>query len=99
MRLVIVKMVSNLTAFFPFLQFVSFSFAAKQQVLNDDTGPFDSKFGKLANETLELFHVPGVSIAVVDGDNVWAEVGWTSPASGFIVDIYLSNESKRFGVT
>jgi hypothetical protein len=75
MRLVIIKMFSNLTTFLPFLQFVSFSFAAKQQVLKDNTGPFTSKFGQLANETLGLFHVPGVSIAVVDGDNVWAEVG------------------------
>ena len=74
MRLFIVKMFSNLTAFFPFLQLVSFS-AAKQHVLKEDTGPFTSKFGQLANETLEIFHVPGVSIAVVDGDNVWAEVG------------------------
>jgi hypothetical protein len=69
-------MFSNLTGFFPFLQLLSFSFAAQQQVLKDDASdPFTSKFGHLANETLNLFHVPGVSITVVDGDNVWAEVG------------------------
>jgi hypothetical protein len=67
-------MFSNFTAFLPLLQLVSFSFAAKQQVLKDGTGPFTSKFGQLANDTLRLFNVPGVSIAVVDGDNVWAEV-------------------------
>lgn len=68
-------MFSTFTAFFPFLQLISLSSATQQQVLkNEETGPFTSKFGRLANETLELFHVPGVSIAVVDGDNVWAEV-------------------------
>lgn len=68
-------MFANFTAFVPLLQLVSLSFAAKQHVLNDDTGPFTSKFAQLVNETLGLFNVPGVSIAVVDGDNVWAEVG------------------------
>jgi hypothetical protein len=71
----VVKMFSNLTALFPILQLFSLSLASQQVLKSDDTGPFNSKFGQLANETLDLFHVPGVSIAVVDGDNVWAEVG------------------------
>ena len=68
-------MVSNFSALFALLHVVSLSFAAQQQVLGiEETGPFTTKFAQLANETLELFHVPGVSIAVVDGDSVWAEV-------------------------
>lgn len=72
-------MFSNLTAFLPFLQLLSSSSASQQHILeNDDTGPFNSRFSRLAKETLDLFHVPGLSIAVVDGDSVWAEVGWIS---------------------
>lgn len=84
-------MFSNFTAFFPLLQLISTSFASNQQVLkSDDTGPFTSKFGRLANETLELFHVPGVSIAVVDGDNVWAEVRWLCIVLSTLVHLIIS---------
>ncbi len=38
------------------------------------SGPFDAKFAKLVKETLDKWHVPGISIAVVDGDDMWAEV-------------------------
>lgn len=36
-------------------------------------GPLDAKFGSLVNETLNSWHVPGFSIAVIDGDDIWAE--------------------------
>jgi CubicO group peptidase (beta-lactamase class C family) len=34
----------------------------------------DERFEKLVQESLERWHVPGVSVAVVDGDNTWAMV-------------------------
>ena len=42
-------------------------------------GPFDKGFERLANETLERWKCPGLSIAVVDGDDTWAAV-----SSGFL---------------
>ncbi len=47
-----------------------------ESVIGDEksSGPFDEAFEKLAHATLDLWHVPGISIAVVDGDDVWAEV-------------------------
>lgn len=39
-------------------------------------GPFDEGFDKLVNKTLELWKVPGLAIAVVDGDDTWAQVGF-----------------------
>ncbi|KAH8892545.1 beta-lactamase/transpeptidase-like protein [Thozetella sp. PMI_491] len=35
--------------------------------------PFDEKFGKIVADTLTQWNVVGISLAVVDGDNVWAE--------------------------
>ncbi|PWY87986.1 beta-lactamase/transpeptidase-like protein [Aspergillus sclerotioniger CBS 115572] len=37
------------------------------------TNPLDESFKNLVHETLTQWHVPGISIAVVDGDNTWAE--------------------------
>jgi hypothetical protein len=34
-----------------------------------------SKYDKLINESIERWHVPGVSIAVVDGDSTYSKVG------------------------
>lgn len=57
-----------------FLEMQSSS-ASEQNILNDGpVNPLDAKFKKLVNDTLELWHVPGVAIAVVDGNNTWAEV-------------------------
>ena len=41
---------------------------------SDESGPLDRKFDQLVKETLELWHVPGVSVAVVEGENTWAKV-------------------------
>jgi hypothetical protein len=68
-------MFSNANAFLPLLGLFSYTFAAKQELLKaKKESPFDAKFAKLANETLDLWHVPGVAIGVVDGDDTWAEV-------------------------
>ena len=37
-------------------------------------GPFDDKFSAYINETLESWNVPGLSIAVIDGDEVYSKV-------------------------
>jgi hypothetical protein len=41
---------------------------------NPENRPLDKKFEKLVKETLETWHVPGVSVAVVDGENTYAQV-------------------------
>jgi hypothetical protein len=41
---------------------------------NPENGPLDKKFEKLVKETLGTWHVPGVSVAVVDGENTYAQV-------------------------
>jgi len=54
--------------------------AAQQHRLRSDdnanlTSPFDLKFRNKVNETLSYFHVPGISIAVVHGSEIYAQVG------------------------
>lgn len=52
---------------------------ALQQPLREDEkekGPFDKDFERLANQTLERWKCPGLSIAVVDGDDTWAAVSF-----------------------
>jgi len=53
--------------------FASFSAAAASQEPFGETvrktGPFDAEFEKLVNETLAFWKTPGLSIAVVDGDD------------------------------
>jgi hypothetical protein len=36
--------------------------------------PLNEKFDLLVKETLELWHSPSVSIAVIDGDQIWTKV-------------------------
>lgn len=36
--------------------------------------PLNENFKKLVSETLEKWHIQGISVAVVDGDDTWAEV-------------------------
>lgn len=38
------------------------------------TSPLNEDFEKLVHETLGKWHIQGVSVAVVDGDETWAEV-------------------------
>jgi hypothetical protein len=37
--------------------------------------PLNQDFKTVVEENIELWHVPGVSVGVVDGDNTWTEVG------------------------
>ena len=57
------------------LQILPFGFAAEQKVLKGGkTNPLNEDFEKLVHETLELWHVPGIAIGVVDGDSEWSQV-------------------------
>jgi hypothetical protein len=45
---------------------------------DDDAGrktPLTEEFGIFVKETLEKWKVPGMSLAVIDGEDVYAEVG------------------------
>ncbi|RYP15144.1 hypothetical protein DL765_005883 [Monosporascus sp. GIB2] len=46
---------------------------ASQHVLKGKENPLDENFGKTVRKALEKWHVPGLSIAVIDGDDTWAE--------------------------
>ncbi len=41
---------------------------------SNEDGPLNKKFEELVIDTLELWHVPGVSVAVVDGEETYAQV-------------------------
>jgi hypothetical protein len=59
------------------LGILTVSSATRQGVLKSNgngNNPFNAEFSKIVNDTLEALHVPGVSVAVVDGDEMWAEV-------------------------
>lgn len=55
---------------------------AQQKPLSDGhlpgRNPFDDKFGAFVKDTLNEWHVPGLSIAVIDHDQVFAEVNTPS---------------------
>ena len=52
-----------------------FGSAAEQKALKGGkVSPLNAKFENLVHETLELWHVPGVAIGVVDGDSEWSQV-------------------------
>lgn len=36
--------------------------------------PLDDKFGEFVQAALDRWHVPGMAVSVVDGDDTWAEV-------------------------
>lgn len=44
-------------------------------VRNDTQTPLDETFDAFARELLEEWHVPGMSVAVIDGDQIFAKVG------------------------
>jgi hypothetical protein len=79
-------MTSMSKSLLPLLQLFSFSLATQQIFLGSNgTSPFDSKFAELVDETLDTWNVPGLSIAVVDGDDIWAEV---SSSNSFCIRIF-----------
>lgn len=54
---------------------VSSSLATQQSILKDGkAGPLDERFAHLVDETLGLWQVPGLSLAVIDGDDVFSGV-------------------------
>lgn len=52
----------------------TFASEAWQKVLKGKANPLDKSFKVFVDKALEEWHVPGVSVAVVDGDETWAEV-------------------------
>ena len=65
-------MLLPLTCFF--LAYSSLSEAFQIPLSTPDTSPFTTDFDKLVAETLAHWHTPGVSIAVVDGDQTFSKV-------------------------
>jgi CubicO group peptidase (beta-lactamase class C family) len=47
---------------------------ATQKVLKGNANPLDEDFKAFAEKALEKWHVPGVSVAVIDGDKTFAGV-------------------------
>lgn len=44
-------------------------------ISKEGESPFTDEFGKHVDELLGRWHVPGMAIGVVDGDDIWTEVG------------------------
>jgi hypothetical protein len=69
------------------LQVQPLRFAAEQKALKGGkTNPLNEDFEKLVHETLELWHVPGVAIGVVDGDLEWSQV---STSDFWFISLYI----------
>ncbi len=49
--------------------------ASRVPVDGQNASPFTKDFDALVKELLEEWHVPGIAIAVVDGDETWSKVG------------------------
>jgi hypothetical protein len=64
------------------------AFGSQKVLFGGKENPLDAKLEKLAIDTLVEFHVPGLAIAVVDGDDTWAAVSlaahgkWMPPILG-----------------
>lgn len=50
---------------------------ASQKVLQGDDTRLDKAFESFALDIMQEFHVPGLAIGVVEGDNTWAAVSGT----------------------
>lgn len=49
-----------------------------QKPISDEAArgsPFTKQYAEHVNELLEKYHVPGVAVGIVDGDDIWTEVG------------------------
>ena len=61
-----------------FVALLALSHAEKQDsqkpLTDSPSAPFDSDFDTLVQETLKHLHVPGLSIAVIDGNQTYAKV-------------------------
>ncbi|CAK7271858.1 hypothetical protein SEPCBS119000_004822 [Sporothrix epigloea] len=67
---------------------------------NTAPSPFDDTFRALVAETLESWHIPGIAVAVVDGDHTWAEGFGTAvyPDTPVTADtlFYTASTTKAF---
>lgn len=52
--------------------------------------PFTKEYEKHVGKLLEDWHVPGVAIGIVDGDNIWTEVGFVTTCAVFMAAITSS---------
>ena len=50
------------------------SSALQIPLVQHDASPLDEKFNDLVRRTMDSWHVPGLSIAVVDGDDTYSQV-------------------------
>ena len=57
---------------------------ADQKPLARKGSPLTEDFRKLVVETLDEWHIPGLSIAVIDGDDIWTEVNLPSSISSYL---------------
>lgn len=57
-----------------FLAFSALSGAYQILLTAPDDFPFTPEFDKLVADTLDHWHTPGISIAVVDGDKTFSKV-------------------------
>ena len=55
------------------VQFLS-SALADQTILTKIPSPLDKQFAQLVDQTLKEFHVPGIAIGVIAGDEVFTKV-------------------------
>ena len=46
----------------------------QKPLIHEPSTPFNSKFDALVENTLKHFHIPGLSIAVIDGNETFAKV-------------------------
>jgi CubicO group peptidase (beta-lactamase class C family) len=65
------KKTTIVTLISPKMKDVTDPMRSKEQ---DSNGPLDARFDKLVTDTLQRWNVPGLSIAVVDGEKTWAKV-------------------------
>lgn len=42
--------------------------------------PLNGDIAKFIQESLDVWHVPGMAVGVIDGDHIYTEVSYTSPA-------------------
>lgn len=57
-----------------FLAFSALSGTSQTPLTAPETPPFTPDFDKLVADTLDHWHTPGISVAVVDGDKTFSKV-------------------------
>ena len=77
-----------------FLLFASLAGAkiTQKPMIGDFSTPFNTKFDAFVEDTLNHFHVPGLSIAVVDGNQTFAKV----LISSYFTRLHVANSIVSF---